>query len=175
MPAHPYGVLVVVYGHGEDFFSPGDVVPARECLRVLLWEQPEQARQCTSRLSPVGQQQMTRLIKDDRQAILPLLLRETELHATEMQRVSPHGRLAGLRVPVLLLHGAGDNVIPPSETEWLAQEVPTHWLRTKLISPAISHVELDARSSDRFALVNWMAALLAEAAASPQGRIPPAW
>ena len=69
----------------------------------------------------------------------------------------------------------GDNVIPPSETAWLAQEVPARWLRAKLISPAISHVELDARSSDRFALVNWMAALLAEAAASPQGRIPPAW
>lgn len=175
IPSHPYGVLVVVYGRPEDFFAPTETTRARECLRLLLWEQTDAARQCSASLSTAGQVQMTRLIKDDRAPFVPLLLHEADAHADEMARLSPHGHLAGLHVPVLLLHGAGDNVIPSSETLWLAQDVQSKWLRSKLISPAISHVELAASGSDKLALVHWMAGLLAEAKAAPHGRIPQSW
>jgi pimeloyl-ACP methyl ester carboxylesterase len=175
MPAHPYGALVVVYDHMEDFFTEAEAPRAKQCLRLLLWEQPDAAQQCSRSLNAPAQAEMIRMIKDDRAALLPLILHEADARADEMARVSPHGRLAGLRAPVLLLHGAGDSVIPPSETMWLAQDVPAQWLRSELISPAISHVQLAASSGERLALVHWMAGLLAQAAASPQGRIPPSW
>ena len=177
MPAHPYGTLVVTYGHAEDFFSAADFAAAPNCLRLLLWEKSDLAWQCSAQLSAQGQAQMARLINGQTQPLLPAVLHQTELHAGEMARVSPRGQLAPLRVPVLLLHGAGDNVIPPSETEWLAREVPACCLQAKLISAAISHVELSGkpRSSDQLALVHWMAQLLSEANASPHGRIPQTW
>ena len=175
MRAHPYGILVVVYGHMNDFFAAADVPAAKDCLRLLLWEQPGKAQKCSSSLSAPAQVQMTRLMNDDHAALTPVILHETEIHADEMARVSPHGQLAGLQAPVFLLHGAGDNVIPPSETLWLAEDVQKKWLRAELISPAISHVELAPTSRQRFALVHWMAGLLAQAAASPKGRIPATW
>lgn len=36
---------------------------------------------------------------------------------------------ARIRVPVLLLHGAEDRVIPPAASEWLSQRIPTARLR----------------------------------------------
>ncbi len=175
LASHPYGMLVVVYGHPEDFFSHADATRARECLRLLLWEQESDAKQCSASLTAAGQAQMTRLIKDDRAPLVPAMLHQAEAHAAEMASLSPHGHLARLNIPVLLLHGDGDNVIPPSETLWLAQDVQSKWLRSELISPAISHVELAASGTDKLALVHWMAGLLAEAKAAPQGRIPQAW
>ena len=80
--------------------------------------------------------------------------------------VSPHGHLGGVHVPVYLLHGAGDTVIPPSETSWLARDVPQACLRSALISAAISHVELGGEPSvqEQFALVHFMYGLLDEMA-----------
>jgi dienelactone hydrolase len=176
LPSHPYGPLVVVYEHLPDFFSGSDVLPAQACLRDLLWEKGELVQQCSTKLSAPGQARMAEIIRDQRQAFIAPLLHEVEQHATEMQRVSPHGKLSALRVPVLLLHGAGDNVIPPSETDWLEQDIPARCLRAALISPAISHVELDkSHSGDVLRLVHWIAALLSQANDSPHGRIPDHW
>ena len=82
-----------------------------------------------------------------------------------MDQVSPHGKLAGIKVPVYLLHGAGDSVIPPSETLWLAADLPAARLRRVLVSPAISHVELGSDPSmlDELAVVDFLAAVLHEA------------
>jgi pimeloyl-ACP methyl ester carboxylesterase len=92
------------------------------------------------------------------------LLQRLPLHRSEMAQVSPEGHLQNLRVPVLLLHGAGDNVIPPTETEWLATQVPRHLLRKVLISPLLTHVELDRQTSwrDKLALLEFMTAMLGE-------------
>ncbi len=65
-----------------------------------------------------------------------------------MAAVSPEGRLANLKTPVYLLHGAGDNIIPSAETEWMAAELPKRSLRAELISPVLSHLDLDGRRAD---------------------------
>jgi dienelactone hydrolase len=54
---------------------------------------------------------------------------------------SPHAQLASLHVPVFLLHGADDPIIPSLETRYLAQEVPAAWLRASLITPLLRHAE----------------------------------
>jgi hypothetical protein len=82
-----------------------------------------------------------------------------------MQQVSPAGHLKQVQVPVYLLHGEGDNVIPASETEWLAHELPPEYLETKLITSAFSHVDIQHQISwrERWQLVSFMTAILQQA------------
>jgi pimeloyl-ACP methyl ester carboxylesterase len=82
-----------------------------------------------------------------------------------MRSVSPHEHLGALRTPVFLLHGAGDTVIPATETLWLAHDVPGDELAATLVSPAIVHVEIGTGPSvgERLALVHFMAGILAAA------------
>ena len=77
-------------------------------------------------------------------------------------------RVAALKVPVFLLHGEGDSVIPATETRWLAAEVPPALLRAALVSPAVVHVEIQGEPalSERWALVHFMTQVLDEAQAS---------
>ncbi len=159
-PAHEYGVLVLVYSHLEDFFSAQDVPVAREALRKWLWEQPD-AMQTAQALSPAGRQELD-LILHHRDQLLPALFEEIKRHSQEMQAVSPHGQIADLRVPVYLLHGAGDSVIPASETLWLAKDVPQQTLKSVLISPALVHVDMEhsVPLSEKWALVDFLAQVL---------------
>src|SRR5262249_16835497 len=130
-PAHEYGILVLAYSHLEDFFSPQDLPVAREVLRKWLWEEPD-AMQVAKGLTPAGQRMVDQLLHH-RHLLQPLLYRAIEKHSDELQAVSPHGRVGGLQVPVYLLHGTGDSVIPASETLWLAKDVPQQELRKVLI------------------------------------------
>ena len=59
-------------------------------------------------------------------------------------------------------HGAGDSVIPSSETEWLAHDTPPGMLREALVSKAIEHVELEGKTTvgDQWKLVDFMSGLL---------------
>ena len=117
--AHEYGALVLAYAHLEDFFSPKDIPVAREALRQWLWELPG-AMQTAASLSPAGQQTFNLLVHH-RDQLRGRLLGEITLHKDEMDAVSPHGHLAQLHTAVFLLHGAGDTIIPASETLWLAK------------------------------------------------------
>ncbi len=164
LAAHEYGALVVVYSHPEEFFAPEDVAIAREAIRLQLWEQGKKARERAERLSPAGRALIDKLLAHRKDAIAPELLAAIPTHAGEMAKVSPHGRLGGLRVPVLLLHGSGDSVIPASETQWLAAQVPPGLLRKQLISPLITHVEVGQQPGwrDNAALLEFMAAMLGE-------------
>ena len=48
-----------------------------------------------------------------------------------------------MTTPVYLLHGEGDNIIPAAETLWMASELPRATLQEVLVSPVLSHVDLD--------------------------------
>jgi pimeloyl-ACP methyl ester carboxylesterase len=158
--AHEYGVLVLAYSHLEDFFSPRDVPIAREALRQWLWEQPD-ALKAAAALSPEGQRKLDLLLHHREQMREPLLA-EITLHEDEMAAVSPHGHLAQLRTSVFLLHGAGDTIIPSSETLWLAKDVPQSDLRSALVSPALVHVDMGDQVTwqQQWQLVDFMAQVL---------------
>lgn len=141
LKAHEYGALILVYSHLEDFFSATDIPVARQALREWLWEQPD-AMKIASKMSPAGQEKFNILLHH-RDLLRPALLQEIDRRQEEMNAVSPHGHLSELRTPVYLLHGAGDSVIPASETLWLAREVPSAELRDMLISPALVHVDME--------------------------------
>ena len=81
---------------------------------------------------------------------------------SDMAAVSPHGHLQSLHVPVLLLHGSADNVIPPTELLWLQRDVPSADLVAALITPVLSHVSMEGKPTlaDNLRLVHFMAKML---------------
>lgn len=162
MQAHEYGILVVAYGHPEDYFSPADVPLAREAIRQQLYENGTQAQALAQRLSPTGRARMEELLAHKDDGLSADLLRSLAEHQAEAEAVSPAGKLAHLRADVFLAHGEGDNVIPPTELLWLKRDVPADKLKAALISPVISHVELGGNPSfaDEWRLVHFMKELL---------------
>ncbi len=165
--AHGYGATVLVYTHAEDFFPPEDVPAARDALRAWLHEKRDAARETAKSLTPASMAKMDTLFGPDLSALRPEIVAMIERHRADMKTVSPHDRLSGLRARVYLLHGAGDTVIPATETMWLAKDVPPASLRMVLVSQAIEHVELKEPSvADQWALVHFMGDVIGEAEAA---------
>jgi pimeloyl-ACP methyl ester carboxylesterase len=162
MAAHDYGAAVFVYDHLEQFFSAGDIPAAHEALQYFLWEQPDQARPLLPRLSSRGRGTMEILLAREIERLRPQLLAAIGADEKELAAVSPHGKIAGLRVPVFLLHGSSDNVIPPAESLWLAREVARGELGAVLITPVFSHVDLKGTPTrwDELRLVHFMGQVL---------------
>lgn len=162
MAAHEYGVLILVYSHLDEFFPPADLPAARETLRLLLWEKVDESRKQAQLLSPGSRQKMELLYNHQVEPLAAELRQSIARHRAEMTPVSPRGNLSGVHVPVLLLHGPADNVIPPSELFWLERDVPHAALKCALVSPAISHVALggDPSLTERWKLVHFMAQIL---------------
>jgi pimeloyl-ACP methyl ester carboxylesterase len=158
--AHEYGALVLAYSHLEDFFPAKDVPIARESLRQWLWEQ-SQAMKTAEALSPAGKHELD-LLLHHREQLREALLKEITLHKEEMDAVSPHGHIAQLHTPVFLLHGAGDTVIPASETLWLAKDVPAAEIKASLISSALVHVDMGSKVTwqQQWQLMDFMAQVL---------------
>ena len=166
LEAHPYGPVVGVYDYPQEFFSKADLPAARVALRYLLWEDEPRAKAEAVHLSPEGRRLMNLLIDRRTDVLSPIILRGIRKYKDEFAEVSPHGSLAGLRAPVYLLHGAGDNIIPSSESEWLARDLPPGCLRQILISPALSHLDMNGASFwEKLKLVHFMSDLLRDAEA----------
>jgi len=161
MQAHEYGSLVTAYSHATAFFSPQDVAQARITLRTLLWENLPQAHAEAAKLSPAGQARMAQLFVHDTKSLVADTQRAFLAARPELDAASPHYYLAQVHVPVMLLHGSADNVVPPTETLWLEKDLPKGVLKAALISPAIGHVEVGGSSvMDQVRLVHWMAEML---------------
>lgn len=160
LTAHEYGVLVLAYSHLEDFFSPQDIPVAREVLRQRLWELPDATKQAEA-LSPAGKTEFDDLLHH-RDLLRQALLQEIKLHKDEMDSVSPHGKIASMPVPVYLLHGAGDTVIPATESVWLAKDLPPQEVKAELISPALVHVNMEEKITwqQQWQLMDFMAQVL---------------
>jgi pimeloyl-ACP methyl ester carboxylesterase len=161
-PPHDYGAAVFIYAHLAQFFPPADLPAAREALRDWLWEEPEQGRPLLAHMSPQSRALLEDLFARRVALLRPQLLAAIEADEPELAALSLHGRLGNLRVPVFILHGSEDSVIPPAESLWLVQDVPPRELRGVLITPVFSHV--DTRKSagllDQLRLVHFFAAVL---------------
>jgi len=177
LAAHEYGPLVAVYDYPEEFFSPRDVPAARTTLRYLLWEDRTRAQAEARQLTPQGEQLMDALFQHHIGTLAPVLLRGIRKYHDRLAAISPRGNLPGLQASVYLLHGTADNIVPASETEWLERDVPTRCLRMALISPVISHLELESSPTlmDKLKLVHFMSDFLQDAespGAAPSASAP---
>jgi pimeloyl-ACP methyl ester carboxylesterase len=85
------------------------------------------------------------------------------LRRKEMDGLSPHGILKTMTTPVYLLHGEADNIIPSAETLWMASELPRKTLHAALVSPVLSHLDLDGAKPgvwDELRLVHFFALVM---------------
>jgi dienelactone hydrolase len=158
----PYGARVLVAAYAPAFFAPADVPIARLALRAYLGEQYPKARSAAARLSPAGAARFAAVVEPHGHALAPLLRQLAEREAASLAELSPAGRLSGLRVPTLLLHGHSDPIVPSTESAWLAREVPAAQLEHVLITPALRHAEAGGTPTvrEQLALVHFVAAML---------------
>jgi pimeloyl-ACP methyl ester carboxylesterase len=161
---HHYGVLVFAYAHAEQFFPREDLSIARQALASWLAEERDAARAIALGATAPSHELLERLFDHRLELLVGPFLGVVDADADALGAVSPRGRIGGLGVPVFLLHGAGDTVIPPTETEWLTRDVPAAVLRNVLISRALLHVEPGGQPTwhEQWELLHFVAEVLAE-------------
>jgi dipeptidyl aminopeptidase/acylaminoacyl peptidase len=75
----------------------------------------------------------------------------------ELERASPRTCPEPVRVPVFLVHGTADRVVPYTETLWNARQLSAHTEVHTLVSAAIAHAEYTPPSwRDRLQLIEFM-------------------
>jgi dienelactone hydrolase len=160
--AHDYGMAVLVFDAPERFVSSEDAPQLRVAVRAYLHESYALAEQEALKLSPQGRAVFERVSHRDTQALAPQLLAAMPDLSQPMAEASPVGRMAKIRVPVFLLHGAHDNVVPPSESQWAALEAKDNPNVHLLVTAKIGHAELgdDAGPWATAELVHFMSQLL---------------
>lgn len=167
--AHEYGIVVLLQGHLDRFVPEADLAVARGAFRAWLHEDRDAAWAIASaRTKAETEQLFLRLAGGRIHEVAGELGRILAEQAAEVELLSPHGRLSEIAVPVYLLHGSGDNVIPPEETLWARRELGGRPQAT-LITPLIEHAEMKdeaglpgmmTRLLDEMGLVRFMAQLL---------------
>ena len=143
LPPHEYGALVLEYENIEEFVPQHDVPALRAVLRAHLYEDPVAEAAAQDHLNPVQAAMAKQLLDATNPVTRRKLAEEETRHIEDMAGVSPHGRLGNLTTPVYLLHGAGDNIIPAAETQWIGNELPSETLKASLITPVLSHIDMD--------------------------------
>ena len=143
LAAHEYGPLVLEYEHLEDFVPAADLGPVRAVLRAHLYEDRKAEAEASLGLDEGQKRETLELMDATLPATRAKIAAMTAKHADEMPGLSPLGRLQKLGTPVYLLHGEGDNIIPAAETLWMARELRPEDLQAMLVSPVLSHVNLD--------------------------------
>ena len=164
LPPHEYGALVLEYENLEDFIStPADLAPIRAVLRAHLYEDAPAEKIAIAALTPQQLAEAKQLMDTTSTATRDMLARAESKHIADMAGVSPHGHLRNLTTPVYLLHGEADNIIPSAETQWMQAELPSETLQTSLISPVISHLDMNGAGPtalDRYRLVHFFALVI---------------
>ena len=160
--AHDYGLVVLVYGNLEHFVPAQDLPAMRDGFKAWLQQDQKRARSAASaRTTPEAERLWQLLEKQRLQTLAPELDRLLLTQRAELAALSAAGHLKALKVPVYLLHGAHDSVIPPYETDAANLELAGSEHRA-LVSPLVEHVEVSKTSglADQLALVSFMAKVL---------------
>jgi dienelactone hydrolase len=160
---HEYGPLVIEYEHLEDFVPAEDLPAIREVLRAHLYEDVPAEKKAMAKLTWFQAAQAEQLIATTSQYTRQMLYESERHHLDYAASVSPNGRIGHLDTPVYLLHGEADNIIPAAETLWLSKELPRHSLKAELISPVISHLDMDGlgpTALDQIRLMHFFALIL---------------
>jgi dienelactone hydrolase len=154
-PAHDYGVVIILLGVADRLVPPEQVEPLRTAILTFLEASHldmtdktkaaaafERARTLGASLPEPARTFMTWVNTRDVAKLGPALLP----HAAAMgadPSLSP-ARTPPPRVPVHLLHGADDNVIPALESQLLAEDLMRRGgLAYQLETPLITHAEVD--------------------------------
>jgi len=163
LPAHEYGPLVLEYEYLEDFVPWRDLGPVRSVLRAHLYEDKEAEADASQVLNETQKRETLELMDANSPQTRAKIAAAIARHSTELAGLSPRGRLRTLSTPVYLLHGEGDNIIPSAETLWMASELQSEDLKAMLVSPVLSHLDLDEPKPgvmDQWRLIHFFALIM---------------
>jgi dienelactone hydrolase len=160
--ANEYGLVVLIYGNLEHFVPAVDLSAMRAGFKAWLQEDRPHARAFASLRTTSEADELWQLLETQRLPTLaPRLDALLERQQEELASLSAAGHLRSLGLPVYLLHGSHDTVIPPSETDSAGLELSATD-HEALVSPLLEHVEVnhDASYADKLALVSFMSHML---------------
>jgi pimeloyl-ACP methyl ester carboxylesterase len=163
LPPHEYGPLVLEYEYLEDFVPKPDLGAIRAVLRAHLYEDKQAEAVASLALNEKQKREALALMDATSQTTRTRIAAAIAKHTDELTGLSPHGRLRTLHTPVYLLHGQADNIIPSAETLWMVSELHSEDLKAMLISPVLSHINLDGANPcpmDEWHLVHFFALVL---------------
>jgi dienelactone hydrolase len=155
---HDYGVVVALVNGAERVVPPDQVQPLREGIVTFLQASHldmvdkaaakkvfDRARALEKTMPAPASTYLGYVNNRNVEALgallLPLLAGFGDTPALSPE-LSP-----GVTAPVFLLHGADDNVVPAIESRLLAERLRGGRPVTLLVSPLITHAEVDQRSS----------------------------
>jgi dienelactone hydrolase len=151
---HDYGVAIVLLNVAEHLVPPDQLEPLRAAVRRFLWasyldriDKPEAQREFAAlrevaRTLPEPAATLLRLVNDRDVAHLGPRLQPYVGFYADQPALSP-ARSPAPSVPIYLLHGRDDNVIPASESRHLASRLRGHVPVRLLVTDLISHVDAD--------------------------------
>jgi dienelactone hydrolase len=163
LPPHEYGPLVLEYEYLDDFVPKQDAAALRAVLRAHLYEDRKAEAEASFALNEAQKREALELMDATSTTTRARIAAAMVKHDDELAGLSPHGRLKTLDTPVYLLHGQADNIIPSAETLWMASELRDENLRAMLVSPVLSHINLDGANPgmmDEWRLVHFFALVL---------------
>jgi dienelactone hydrolase len=163
---HEYGALVLEYEHLEDFVPAEDEDAIRLVLREHLYEDKAAEAAAGAKLNARQKAEAAQLTNSSSPLTKTLLAASTKRHLLQMESLSPDGKLKTMTTPVYLLHGRADNIIPSAETMWMASELPPSTLKEVLISPVLSHLNMDGSKpslEDQWNIVHFFAVVVHDA------------
>jgi dienelactone hydrolase len=160
---HEYGLVILAYQYLDHLAPKPDLQTLGAAFKAWLHEDRDSARRLAQQLQTQEGRHLFNLLENQHITELSgTLLAILAEHRTELAELSPRDRLKALHVPVYLLHGASDSVIPPSQTAWAARELDAAGVANmSLITPLIEHVEVEKNADlvGKLHLVRFMAQL----------------
>jgi acetyl esterase/lipase len=174
LPAHEYGPLVIEYEYVEDFVPRPDIAVIRAVLRAHLYEDKAAETEAEAKLDDRQRAEAKELMDGYSPKTRAMIAAASQKHVADMDSLSPGNDLAKLTTPVYLLHGEADNIIPSAETLWMASQLQAETLQAVLVSPVISHIDMDGKGvglMDQWRLIHFFA-LVMHAVEVPSGRRP---
>jgi dienelactone hydrolase len=162
-PPHDYGVAVILLGVADRVVPHQQVEALKAGVRRYLW---------ASALEGGVDRALTKTLPEPSATLLRYVVDRDVVHLGPrlLPYVGQYGGEPALSVskspkpaaPVFLLHGVDDNVIPPVESEYLADDLRPHTHARLLLSGLISHAEADrpVRLDDVLELASFWGELL---------------
>jgi len=159
-PPHDYGVAILALGLGHLLVPEAQAEPLRQGVLVFLHASHVALfDQAKAREEFSKARAMEEALQEPARTVLGLVNRRES--AELGRRLLPHtaalGDVPALSpdqspapdAPVFLLHGRDDNVVPSAESLWLEERQRPHTAVRVLLTPLISHAEVDRPATTR--------------------------
>jgi pimeloyl-ACP methyl ester carboxylesterase len=173
-PPHDYGVAVMLLASADRVVPKNQVEPLRSAVRRYLWASALDGGVDKPRADAefAAVKETGRTLPEPSRTLVRYVLDRDVIHlgARLLPYVNAYGGDPALSVsrspkpsvPVFLLHGLDDNVIPSIESEYLADDLRGHAQVRLLLSGLISHAEADKpiRAGDVMQLASFWGDLL---------------